>query len=305
MVFKYRPRAPEALEKRTSASGSDFRGFFADQFKIYKIRKGDNFVRFLPPTWEDAEHYGMDLHIHYQVGPDRAQVLCPFKMRRQRCPLCEAQARAERANDAELAQELRAGKVVAAWIIDRKEEEAGPLLWAMPFGLDRDICKISKDPQTGEVYAIDHPTEGFDVSFEKEGEKLQTKYKGAQLARRASSISQDYLDWVELNPIPDTLVWRDYDQIKELYEGAAALTGLPEEPATPAPRARGTAPSATKTAGPMADDPILADEAALDEPLDKEAAPIPRPRTAMAPARAPATSGKTRAEELRERFARR
>lgn len=299
MAFKYKARDPAVLEKRASAQAGSFQGFFADEFKVYKIKSGDNFVRFMPPTWDDPEHYGMDLYIHYQVGPERAQVLCPWKMKHQKCPLCDAQQRMERTGDEEGAKELRPGRAVAVWIIDRKEEEAGPQLWAVPFGLDKDICKISKDPQTGEIYAIDHPTEGYDVSFEKEGEKINTKYKGAQLARRASSVNADYIEWVELYPVPSTLVWRDYDAIKALYEGAGALAD-DDKPATPTPRPRGNAATDTPARGAMADDPTLADEAELDKPAEP---PAPRPRGNANTAATPAASGLSRAEELRARFA--
>lgn len=224
MAFKYRQRGADALDKRQNQQGSEFQGFIKDEFKTYTVAKGDNYLRILPPTWEDAEHYGLDIYVHYGVGPERATALCLAKMKSERCPICEAAVRLDKAGDDEGARELKAGKRVLAWMIDRKEETKGPMLWSMPWTVDRDFAKLARDPRSGETFYIDDPENGYDISFERTGEKQQTKYIGMQLARRTSSVDQDFVDYIVMYPIPETLMWRTYDELKTLYEGAAAYS---------------------------------------------------------------------------------
>jgi hypothetical protein len=219
MAFNYQARNEDAWKKRADQSGSQFDSFTKDEFKNYALRKGENCVRILPPTWDSPAHYGYDVWIHYSVGPNQGTVLCLQKMRNQKCPICEAHVKAESIGR-EDAKDLKPGRRVLVWILDRKEETT-PVLWAMAWTVDRDISKICKDRQSGELYQIDHPNAGFDLSFDKEGEKLQTKYTGFQLARRPSSVADAHLQYVADNPLPTVLLWRNYDEVKALFEGEA------------------------------------------------------------------------------------
>lgn len=235
--FKYRARDESQWERRANQKGSGQTGIILADYQIYQPKKGDNWVRILPPTWDDPDHYGIDVYVHYGIGPDRASVLCLQNMRDQPCPLCEARGRAERAGDEDLVGQLKPSKRVLVWVLDRKDEQKGPQVWAMPWTLDRDICKISRDKRTGEVFMVDHPDEGYDITFEREGEPPAVKYVGLQLSRRPSSVPQEALDYVEQHPVHETLSWRDYDDVKALYEGAtgqrdddAPKQGKPEAP---------------------------------------------------------------------------
>lgn len=219
MVFQYRRRDPDAWDKRANQQGGEFQGIIKDDFKTFTPAKGDNFLRILPPTWEDATHYGLDVYVHYGIGPERASALCISKMGGHRCPICEASIKAEKAGDDELAKELKSGKRVLVWMFDRKDEQKGPMLWSMPWTLDRDFAKLARDPRSGEIYTLDDPDDGYDISFEKTGEKQQTKYIGSQIARKPSSVPQDFIDYVVEFPIPTTLVYRTYDELRKLYEG--------------------------------------------------------------------------------------
>lgn len=220
--FTYRPRSSADWEKRERQSSSRFASFALDDFQTYSPKKGDNYIRVLPPTWDDPHHYGYDLWVHYQVGPDGGTVICPNKMKMQPCPICQAQMKFEAAGR-EDANDYKATRRVLVWLINRAEEQnqekAGPFLWAMPWTLDRDISKLCRDRMSGELYQIDHPTDGFDITFEREGEPPIVKYIGIQLARRASSVDAKYLDYVSQHPIPTTLLWRSYDEIQALFEG--------------------------------------------------------------------------------------
>lgn len=229
MAFKYVRRSQETVAARAAGQGGDFKGFLANEYTTFSPKKGSNWIRILPPTWDEAPHYGLEVDVHYGVGPDRASVLCNAKMFKTKCPICEAHNKAQKAGDEELAKELRASTRVVVWLLDRNEKDKGPLLYAMPMSMDKDICKISMDKQTGEVFAIDDPEGGYNVSFDKDGEGMKTKYAGYQLDRRASSVEAVHLDYISNHPITGCLVERTYDEVLALFQGAQEEEKKPAE----------------------------------------------------------------------------
>ena len=68
--FEYRERDPKEATARANRSGGGFDTVIKDRFEQFKAKEGDHLIRFLPPTWENAEHYGLDIHVHNNVGPD-------------------------------------------------------------------------------------------------------------------------------------------------------------------------------------------------------------------------------------------
>ena len=88
-------------------------------------------------------------------------------MRNQKCPLCEARARAERNGDEELAQQLKPSHRVLVWALDRSRDgDPDPLLWAMPLQVDEEIVALSIDRDTNTTKLIEDPREGYDVLFD-------------------------------------------------------------------------------------------------------------------------------------------
>lgn len=327
MAFQYKPRSAQKWEERANQRGNDFLGFIGQDFKTFTPEKGNNYIRILPPTWDDAEHYGLDIYVHYGIGPERAALLCPQKMKIGPCPICEAGARAARAGDEELKKELDASKRVMVWMINRNDEKQGPMIWTMPWSLDRDIVKVCRDPHSGEIYMIDDPNRGFDVGFERTGDGVTTKYVGIQIARKESSIPQDFLDYVVECPLPSALEWRDYDTMKSIYEGAMAASGRTEgttsestrndpPPRNDPPRHEGPAAAPAGTggfrprggAGGAAAEPPRNDPPPRDDPPPQSEADYgrsdPPPRNDPPPASGGGTSAATRAAELRARFGR-
>lgn len=307
MVFQYRKRGADAWEKRANQQGSEFQGIIKDEFKTFGPAKGDNFIRILPPTFDNAEHYGMDVYVHYSVGPDKATVLCLSKMLKEPCPICEARVKAERANDDELANELKASKRVLVWMIDRKEEGKGPLLWPMPWTLDRDFSKLARDPRSGEVYLIDHPEEGFDISFEKTGDGINTKYVGIQLARKASSVDSDIIDYIVKEPLDQTLVWRDYDDIQKMFRGGeSARDRAADKPADSGADKGETAREQSQPSGERWRPPA---KETADKPREEPPPPSSEREEPAPPREDKATpvddSAKSKADALREKFKRR
>lgn len=234
--FKYKPRTQEQMQSRASQQGGAWDSPTIDAAKAYKP-KGECEIRIMPPTWDNPEHFGVDFWMHRNIGPDGGTFTCLAKMSggKNPCPMCEARTEAEKAEEEELVAALRPIRRVATWVIDRKAEKEGPKLWLMPWTVDRDICAIAVDKKTGEIYQLDDPEEGYDVSFRVDGEKLQTKYVGLQVARRASPLSddgdqsQEWLEFIAKHPVPECFVLREYDYIEGLLQGGVKTADKKDE----------------------------------------------------------------------------
>lgn len=237
--FQYKPRSAEEVRERAMRNIGGRDSFFAQDVQFFTPKKGENNVRFLPPppnaNWG---HYGLTLFVHYGIGADQSAYLCHARMKDDYCPLCEERDRAASVGEEELADNLKPRERVACFVIDRSQESKGPLLWNIPAGLDKDISKLCLDPKTGEAIFVDHPEEGFDFAFEREGEGLKTKYKGLQFARKSSPLADDpevvekWLDYIVEHRVDECLVFHEPDYIAKVYEGQppAAARGEEEQP---------------------------------------------------------------------------
>ncbi len=79
------------------------------------------------------------------------------------------------------------------------------------------------DKDTGEVLPIDHPEDGYDVTFEKNGTGMKTRYEGVSIARRSSPLGKrEWLEFAMDNPIPDQLVYYPYEHIAKAFGGKSA-----------------------------------------------------------------------------------
>jgi hypothetical protein len=223
--YQYERRSREEVEDRASRGGKDFDKFLKDHLKTYSVQKGDNEIRVLPPTWSFKEypkqkHYGFEIWVHYGVGPDRQSYLCPHKMKGEKCPICEEREDALRDGDEKYAKQLEPKRRSLIYLVDRKDEKEGVQAWAMPWTVDRDLLKISVDKKSGRSAPHRPPEEGYDVMFEKEGEKDRTKYEGVTIARRESELgSQKWLDYAMDNPLPEQLVYFSYEHIAKAFGG--------------------------------------------------------------------------------------
>lgn len=204
--------------------GTDFDKIFKDHIKVFSPKKGENRVRFLPATWPDPAHYGWDIFVHYGVGPDRQSYLDLKRMLDKPDPIDEERnelRRLGRTDEQSLKEirDLNSTRRVACYIIDRDNEADGVQAWPMAQTLDQDISASSVDDD-GAVLDIDHPEEGYDVSFRKEGEKLNTKYKGITISRRPSRLGKkEWLEYAIKHPLPDQLQFFSYEDIAKEFGG--------------------------------------------------------------------------------------
>lgn len=231
--FVYKPRTQEQLQKRANQSGSPREGFIKDKFKTWSPSTGKNRVRFFPPTYEDAEHYGLDVYVHYSIGPDNSAFIClghleELGYENEECPICKMRTKAERDGDEELAAALKPNKRVLAWIIDRNKPQEGPLLWGMPWTLDRNITNACSDEDNNTTYNIDDPVKGNDVTFMRTGKEQYTKYENERVVTKSIPLSDDeqeqdeWMQYVLDHPLTDCVVIPEVDKIEEALAGGVS-----------------------------------------------------------------------------------
>lgn len=223
--FNYKKSSYEEMEKRANQNAGAKDSYFKDEFNVFKVKEGDMCMRFLPPTWKDAEHYGFEIYVHRGIGADKSDYLCLAKMKGEVCPLCEE--REVFSEDADYASKLKPQRRYVVWLINRDDEKAGALLWSMAWTIDRDIARISVDKRTKEVYFIDDTGDGWDLNFTMEMVKSKTysgpTFIGYQLAKRSSVLFPEEKevkiieDFITVNPIPNCLKYYDYDYLTNIF----------------------------------------------------------------------------------------
>ncbi len=234
--FKYKKRSKDSYKKRADQQNGQFDSAYKPNLSTWTPKAGDHRVRFLPPTWEDAEHYGIDVWLHSSIGANDDTYVCLAKHGKGKCPICEEEARARRQGDTKYADNIKPYRRVLAWVIVRDKEDDGPVLWPMPWTVDRDITLQCLDKTTGEVLAVDDPEDGYDVDFTRDGSGMKTKYVGIGIARRSSPLAEyedtedEWLDAVTESPLPDCLNFYEYDYIKEVLLGGTSEEAEEEAP---------------------------------------------------------------------------
>ncbi len=227
--FVYQRRDDAQAKDRASQTAGLFDTYLHEMFRPWKVPVGEHTVRIMPPTWPNATHWGMDVLVHFEIGPDSCSYLCLDMQQVGLCPICLERARIQR-TDPEYAKALAPTKRIACWIVDRDNEADGPQIWVMSFTLDRDISMNSIDKGSGQVLCIDHPGQGYDVSFCREGMgKKATKYRGIQIARVATPlgssevVEDEWLAYVESYPIPNCLVFYPQEHIQSVFAGGESI----------------------------------------------------------------------------------
>jgi len=222
-MFKYKKPSAKRLGKRAAASGALGPSIFTEQVKSFKASDGSNKIRILPPTWKDASHWGLDIWVHYSIGPDNAMVLCPKHMQGEPCPICEERLVAERNDDEEYAKSLKPNKRVLIYLIDKKAPAEGLQVWSMPQTLDQELCTLAVDEESKEVLPVDDPKEGYNITFKREGTGVATRYKGVRYDQHPSALGKGSLLKAAIKkPLDELLNLLSYDQIQDLFMGGAS-----------------------------------------------------------------------------------
>jgi hypothetical protein len=228
--FVYKPRTNEAANARRERYQSGNRDSFVQpNVEMWKPADGDNWIRILPPSWDNADHYALELYVHYEVGPDNNTYLCPNKMQGLQCGLCDEYHAAKSAKEEDYARALEVSMRLGAWIIDRDNEKSGVQLWLFSTAQDREIMQQAYDRRTGETIMIDHPQDGYDIEFTRRGKGLQTKYSGFKLSRQPSEVSASALQFISDNPLPSILKYYDNEYIMAAFAGTGAAANKPAD----------------------------------------------------------------------------
>lgn len=243
--MQFANRDPEFIKKRIAAmkdkkdnAGSGNRDFiFKEKVTNFQARDGENIVRLLPATWDDAFFPWYEAHIHYQIGANNGQFLCLARMLNKACPICEeAKKLADRNEPEEVVRLCYPQQRAIAYLIDRQDTAKGPQVWVMPFKkVAQEILTISFKRASGEAVFVDDVQEGWDIIFNKTGKLIKTQYSGVRKDDEPSILHTDeatmekWLNQVTTKNIPSLLKFQSYEHIK------AALYGTEPEATSDAP----------------------------------------------------------------------
>jgi len=241
-VYRGSERTVESVVRKSKQAGGLYDSFLVSDATMFKPKEGENCVRIMPPTWEDLDKYGdgweLGVYLHYDVGPDNGAYLCLDKMKGESCPVCEARRQA----DEDEADKLKPSFRSICWVIDRDNEKAGPLIWSLPITLFREINQRSVDKKTNTPILIDDPEEGYDLVFNRAGEKVKTKYTAVEVSRDPTPLHDDerlqqrWLDYITENPLPAMLNFFDAEHIEKVLFGKSGKKDAEEVEDAPLPR---------------------------------------------------------------------
>jgi hypothetical protein len=226
-TFKYKSRGADDVKKRAEQSGGRFDSPFKSGFDVFRPKVGENLIRILPATWEDHDHYGLDVWMHRFIGGDNSNYLCLNKMNGKRCPACDEAKAAKAAGEDDEAKALQPVKRTLVWVLDRDDDSNTPLLWDMSWTQDRDIAALCYVKRTGKVLLLDHPDDGYDLTVKKTGQGLKTRYQFI-VDREPSSIAdsdkeqEKILEYITENPLPTVLRFDTPEHIEKALSGTAA-----------------------------------------------------------------------------------
>lgn len=223
--FNYTGRTREQVEQAARGTSRVSDPMFTKQFELFRPRDGKNRIRVLPPTFDGYEDFGLPIWVNYGVGPDNGAYLSLHNMRGLPDPIYEERQKANAEGDDEYAKSLAPRKRMLCWVIDRKAEDVGPQLWPMPASIAKNINQLSIDDASNAVVCHEHPDEGYDIEFMKEGQGKLTRYTGEAISRYQSPLSDDpelydaWMQYVRENPLDEILKFYSYDHIAQVFGG--------------------------------------------------------------------------------------
>ena len=133
-------------------------------------------------------------------------------MLKKRCPICEAEKDERRRGDAEVAKQIMVRPKWIAYIRTARARNRKPRLFGCsPTKMDQDVLVYVKDKRTGKYLEVDNPDDGYDLSFRRTGQMLNTRYRGFQFDRDPTPMVDDQrtqeeiLETMNERPLPSIL----------------------------------------------------------------------------------------------------
>jgi len=202
---------------------------------------GDNHPNVAPGK---ATH-NVDVFVHFGIGVTESAYLCPARMGKGKCPICEYQAELKKQKnyDEEYVKSFNAKRRVVynVCVYDtHKDEDAGVMIWEASHHLsEKNIMAIARNNRTGAFVKWADPDNGKTVEFAREGKGKSTNYVGFKFTDREEPISDETLD--EAIAIDDYLKYLTYEELADVLgnpsvEAEAPLEETYEEASNPPER---------------------------------------------------------------------
>jgi hypothetical protein len=200
-----------------------------DDVNLLKLKGGENALRILPPS-EGRKHFGERIFMHGRIGINEDQFLCKKMTEwiKERCPICEERKRLKDSGATD--EEVKQFSPSLKWmynVIDLDKPEDGVKVWVAPFTVGDEIIRLCYNRETRATDRdISHPDKGYNIFLTKEGEGLQTRYKGFDRDDQPSPLPRR--EW--LNQLVDLHAAVNIPTEGEMYE---ALHGIPVDQEQP------------------------------------------------------------------------
>lgn len=227
-TYEYKAPSFEATVDRAEKKGSMFDSIFKDA-KLYRSKQGQNLLRILPPGWPNAQHYGLTLFIHRDVGPDNRQYLCLKENAaspHNRCPICEELYKLGSKATQEDRKLYRPQSRMAYYVIDRDNEKDGVQVWVTSGQNDSEIAAQSINRRSKSVIDIVNPDDGYDIEFTRSGTTMtNTRYRGFQVMREPSPlhdnerVQDQWLDVAFDHPLTSLLNFYSSEYLEKVFYG--------------------------------------------------------------------------------------
>lgn len=216
----------------TRESSGKYNDYFTDDMPLTKFicNKGPHILDVVPfiagknhpNVAEGKATHNVDVFVHFGIGITESSYLCPGRMNRGDCPICEYQAELKKRKnyDEDFVKSFNAKRRVVYNVLvydTLKDEDAGVMLWEASHHLsEKNIMAIARNNRTGAFVKWADPDEGKTIEFSREGSGALTRYVGFKFTDRGKGeeISDDILD--DAIQIGDYLHFLTYDELKKV-----------------------------------------------------------------------------------------
>lgn len=194
---------------------------------------GSQYPRFAKdPVNEGDLTYYLDIYVHQNIGPGKAQIVCPQRNYGKPCPICEdIEAKVKDGWEWEdysgIAPKRRC--VYNVWVLsDPKEEAKGVQIWEASHRFsEKQIQAQAKAPRGGGVIPFASPEEdGHSISFSVENDEYRT-VSGMKLVPRDYVIPDEVLE--DAFTLDELIVLLEYAAIFDIYYGEGAYAEMKAE----------------------------------------------------------------------------
>lgn len=211
-------------ERGSARPRSKYDSIFINGVTRYTLKAGANTFRVV--CEEDAEHWAEIIHVHERIGTKQSTYLCPNKMSggKKPCPVCDAAEDARRANDKEEYDALKDKERAVCYVVDRADEAAGLKVYDMSWTRENEI-NIAAETKKGGALFFPDPDNGYDITIQRSGTGLKTRYYGLQIDRESTPLLQSQrkqdalMEQVRKAPLKTLFKYYDPEYLADILNG--------------------------------------------------------------------------------------